>query len=60
MARAGGFQAEIVRQNILALIQGKKSVEYKPLALEGSIKLSLGKVREPLSIDVSKVDVRQS
>ncbi|KAH7409393.1 oxidoreductase [Cadophora sp. MPI-SDFR-AT-0126] len=44
-ARAGGAQAEIVRGNIVALIQGKgKSlVDYVPSALEGSLKLSLGK-----------------
>jgi len=44
MARAGGFQAEVVRNNIIASIQGKRLVDYKPTALEGAIKLSLGKV----------------
>lgn len=45
MARAGMMQAEIVRGNILALINEKYLVEYTPLALEGALKLSLGKVR---------------
>jgi NADH dehydrogenase FAD-containing subunit len=45
MARAGMMQAEIVRGNIVALIKGKTLVDYKPLALEGALKLSLGKVR---------------
>ncbi|KAG4429921.1 hypothetical protein IFR05_014599 [Cadophora sp. M221] len=43
-ARAGGAQAEIVRENIVALIKGKKELsDYVPSALEGSLKLSLGK-----------------
>ena len=46
MGRAGMMQAEIVCQNILAMIKGKKLDEYIPLALEGALKLSLGKVRK--------------
>ncbi|PVH88900.1 putative AMID-like mitochondrial oxidoreductase [Cadophora sp. DSE1049] len=45
-ARAGSAQAEIVRGNIVALIEGKgekKLQEYVPSVLEGSLKLSLGK-----------------
>ncbi|KAL2069029.1 hypothetical protein VTL71DRAFT_15367 [Oculimacula yallundae] len=42
-ARAGAAQAEIVRENILALITGKKLVDYVPSVLEGLLKLSLGK-----------------
>jgi apoptosis-inducing factor 2 len=46
MARAAWYQAEIVRQNILALIRGQKpSSTYVPnLEVEGSLKLTLGKV----------------
>lgn len=44
MARAGLLQAEVVRSNILSLIAGGKLKEYRPIALEGSLKLSLGKV----------------
>lgn len=47
MARAGMMQAEIVGGNIVALIKGKKLAEYTPLALEGALKLSLGKVSTP-------------
>ncbi|KAH6710955.1 hypothetical protein BKA61DRAFT_107045 [Leptodontidium sp. MPI-SDFR-AT-0119] len=42
-ARAGGAQAEIVRANIVASIKGKALSDYVPSALEGSLKLSLGK-----------------
>jgi hypothetical protein len=49
MARAGIMQAETVRKNIVALIKGKELVKYTPLALEGALKLSLGKVRDRLS-----------
>ncbi|KAH7132273.1 hypothetical protein B0J11DRAFT_600698 [Dendryphion nanum] len=48
MARAGFFQSEIVVSNLLALIKGKNRElkQYKPdLAMEGSIKLTLGKSR---------------
>ena len=38
------MQAEIVRENIIASITGSKLTEYKPMALEGSLKLGLGKV----------------
>jgi NADH dehydrogenase FAD-containing subunit len=48
MARAGMMQAEIVCGNTVSLIKGKKLVEYTPLALEGALKLSLGKVRRHL------------
>lgn len=46
MARAGMMQAEIVRDNIAGLIAGKEKglKEYKPMAMEGALKLSLGKV----------------
>lgn len=44
MARAGLLQAEVVRSNILSLIAGGRLKEYRPVALEGSLKLSLGKV----------------
>ncbi|KAH6665721.1 putative amid-like NADH oxidoreductase [Halenospora varia] len=45
MARAGMMQAEIVRDNIAGLIAGKEKglKEYKPMAMEGALKLSLGK-----------------
>ncbi|KAG9234417.1 putative AMID-like mitochondrial oxidoreductase [Amylocarpus encephaloides] len=44
MARAGMMHAEIVRANIVSLINGKgKLREYQTNALEGSLKLSLGK-----------------
>ncbi|KAH8656586.1 oxidoreductase [Tricladium varicosporioides] len=45
MARAGMMQAEIVRNNIASLISGKEKglKEYKPMAMEGALKLSLGK-----------------
>ena len=46
MGRAGMMQAEIVRANIVSLIHGKTELEsYKPIPLEGGLKLSLGKVR---------------
>jgi NADH dehydrogenase FAD-containing subunit len=46
MARASYFQSEVVCQNILLLITGKKILkEYKPnFTFEGSIKLTLGTV----------------
>lgn len=44
MARAGLVQADIVQGNILALINGRKLKTYKPMSIEGSLKLSLGKV----------------
>ncbi|PMD35352.1 FAD/NAD(P)-binding domain-containing protein [Hyaloscypha variabilis F] len=43
MASAGMMQGEIVRENILALIRGEQLAEYTPLALEGALKLRLGK-----------------
>ncbi|KAH8699226.1 putative amid-like NADH oxidoreductase [Talaromyces proteolyticus] len=45
MARAAVFQAEVIVQNILAMISGKEaSSVYKPRSdIEGSINLSLGK-----------------
>jgi len=46
MARAGMFQAEVVQENIVALINGQKASKvYAPMDVEGSIKLTLGKVR---------------
>lgn len=47
MSRAGMAQAEIVLQNILAMIwEREPSATYKPnLLLEGALKLTLGKVR---------------
>lgn len=47
MARAGQFQAEIVQENIIAMISKRNpSTVYKPqLDFEGAIKLTLGKVR---------------
>lgn len=46
MGRSGFFQAEIVIQNILAMIQGREvsSVYQSRPDIEGSIKLTLGKV----------------
>lgn len=46
MGRAGFFQAEVIIQNILAMIQGRKasSVYQSRPDIEGSIKLTLGKV----------------
>ncbi|TVY16148.1 Fe-regulated protein 8, partial [Lachnellula arida] len=44
MARAGMVQADIVQGNILALIKGSTLKTYKPMSIEGSLKLSLGKV----------------
>jgi len=43
MASAGIMQGEIVRENILALIRGEKLANYTPWALEGALKLRLGK-----------------
>lgn len=37
------MQAEIVCSNICAIIAGKKLNEYKPMALEGALRLGLGK-----------------
>lgn len=47
MARAGWAQADIAARNIVALIKGKDSpAVYVPQPdIEGSIKLTLGKVR---------------
>ena len=49
MARAGMVQAEVVQRNIQRLIHGASdSLEvYTPNFLEGALKLSLGKVRQP-------------
>ena len=45
MGRAGAFQAEVVCQNIVAMIRGQlPRTKYKPNAAEGAIKLTLGKV----------------
>ena len=46
MARAGQFQSDIVRANIMAMIKGQHpSTIYKPrVDIEGAIKLTLGKV----------------
>lgn len=45
MARAGMFQADIVCQNILAMIHGREPrAIYTPSEMEGGIKLTLGKV----------------
>jgi NADH dehydrogenase FAD-containing subunit len=46
MARAGMQQAEIVQENIVSLIKDRKASlkSYVPTYLEGSLKLSLGKV----------------
>lgn len=45
MARAGMVQADIVTTNILSLIKQKRKLAlYQPIALEGALKLSLGKV----------------
>ena len=44
MARAGLVQSETVRANIVSLVKGKNSLQsYKPIPLEGTLKLSLGK-----------------
>ena len=45
MGRAGAFQAEIVCQNMVAMIKDQVPwAIYKPNAAEGAIKLTLGKV----------------
>ena len=45
MGRAGIMQAEIVRDNIMGLIAGKKTLKkYQPQLLEGILQLSLGMV----------------
>lgn len=46
MGRSGFFQAEVVIQNILAMIHGREvsSVYQSRPDIEGSIKLTLGKV----------------
>ncbi|PSN65459.1 putative amid-like NADH oxidoreductase [Corynespora cassiicola Philippines] len=45
MARAAFYQSEVVLQNLLSLIHGKKDLKpYKPqILIEGAIKLTLGK-----------------
>ncbi|KAK1762978.1 FAD/NAD(P)-binding domain-containing protein [Phialemonium atrogriseum] len=44
MARAGFMQAEVVCSNILSMINGEEPAEtYRPIAMEGAIKLTLGK-----------------
>ena len=45
MARAGLFQAMIVKKNILSMIRGERNLEkYKPkYFIEGAIKLVMGK-----------------
>ncbi|RDL38720.1 FAD protein [Venustampulla echinocandica] len=43
MARSGAMQAEVVRGNIIALINDKELEKYSPIAAEGGLKLSLGK-----------------
>ncbi|OIW28095.1 FAD/NAD(P)-binding domain-containing protein [Coniochaeta ligniaria NRRL 30616] len=44
MGRAGAFQAEIVCQNIVAMIHNQKPwATYRPNEAEGAIKLTLGK-----------------
>ena len=49
MARAGMMQAELVRENIVAYIEGTPLRKYSPiLAMEGILKLSLGKVSNAL------------
>jgi apoptosis-inducing factor 2 len=60
MARAGMMQAEIVRENIVKLIQGKELVNYTPLALEGALKLSLGKVRDTFKYQFEKEEANTS
>lgn len=49
MARAGMQQAEIVQANIVTLLKDRhaKLENYVPTYLEGSLKLSLGKVSPP-------------
>jgi hypothetical protein len=54
MARAGMMQAEIMRENTVVLIKRKKLAEYTSLALEGALKLSLGKVE-----DIPKSNLRR-
>jgi NADH dehydrogenase FAD-containing subunit len=45
MARAGYLQAEVVCSNIIAMINGEEPPQkYRPIAMEGSTKLTLGKV----------------
>jgi hypothetical protein len=50
MGRAASFQAEIVCQNIVAMIDSQEPrAIYKPIEAEGAIKLTLGKVRRQYS-----------
>jgi hypothetical protein len=45
MGRAGAFQAEIVCQNLVAMIYNQQArAIYDPNEAEGAIKLTLGKV----------------
>lgn len=56
MARAGMFQAEVVQENISALIKGEQATKvYTPMDIEGSIKLTLGQVRTFLLIASEKL-----
>ncbi|TVY82277.1 Fe-regulated protein [Lachnellula suecica] len=43
MGSAAFVQSGIVEKNILALIHGKELSEYKPMSVEGILKLTLGK-----------------
>lgn len=49
MARAGYFQADVVANNIVGLIENRAPLRvYKPNRMvEGSLKLSLGRVSRP-------------
>ena len=60
MARAGWFQAGVVSENILSMIDGRKpSRTYKPYVfIEGAIKLTLGKTHSVVySMDKDGSDV---
>lgn len=60
MARAGGLQAWIVLDNILAIIHGQTPMRtYKPYGfVEGAIKLTLGQTHNVMySMDADASDV---
>lgn len=53
MARAAREQGDVVTSNILSMINGQKpSTLYRHQIYEGVIKLTLGKVRQALDLDL--------
>jgi hypothetical protein len=61
MGRAARFQSEVLVQNIISLIQKKKSFKtYKPVIwIEGAIKLTLGKVSILLLLYSFRTSIRR-